>query len=674
MLLGISTRVASVVLASLSVSPLADVFVDQNAANCAAGNGSAANPVCSIAAAVSLAAAGDTIRIAPGTYVENLLLSKDLELIGTGGVEVTIIDGAQSGSVVEIPVAVTVTLDGLTLTNGRADRGGGAVVEGHLVLKNSTITLNEATGNPAHGGGLSAFGATSVVTIESSVVSNNSCDNEHYPDSPSSFGGGVSVVDGQLSLLSSEVSGNSCVTHSDNGTLARSSGGGVSVMNGQVAVQNSTISANECRVAGQAYYGVFSYGGGLSVSGSDLVLQSSTISSNSAYAYPGDTPGGYGGGYGGGISSMNGLMNITNSTISLNTAYASGGVDCRLPSVGSTLENSTITLNATSTNFGGSINSETGGLAIESTYPAINVEVRNTILAGNTARYGWPDARGDLLSLGHNLVGAGSLAVWSASGDLVGSLTTPLEAHLDVLQNNGGETETHALLPLSLALDAGDALVFSPFDQRGVARPSGAGPDIGAYERSGPSPTPSVCNGDGGDQMGCTDCPCGNNATPGSLGGCLNSAGTSTRLTVGGDLSVSLPPMSENDLRFGLVGAPGGVLSLLLSGDGVASNNMANPCFGLSSGVQFTGFDGLRCAIQNLRRHGGRVTDFAGQVALGGNPWGGLGGPPVGIAQAGGGFASGQTRYFQVIHRDDPLASCMTGLNSSQAVRVTFQP
>lgn len=52
----------------------------------------------------------------------------------------------------------------------------------------------------------------------------------------------------------------------------------------------------------------------------------------------------------------------------------------------------------------------------------------------------------------------------------------------------------------------------------------------------------------------------------------------------------------------------------------------------------------------------------------------GGGGPPVGIANAGGGFAIGQTRFFQIINRDDPLASCMRALNTSQAVEVTFTP
>ncbi len=101
---------------------------------------------------------------------------------------------------------------------------------------------------------------------------------------------------------------------------------------------------------------------------------------------------------------------------------------------------------------------------------------------------------------------------------------------------------------------------------------------------------------------------------------------------------------------------------------------MVNPCFGMNSGAQAMQFDGLRCAVTNTRRHGGRSADAMGDVGVTNAPWGGEGNPMVGIANAGTGFVAGQTRYFQVINRDDPLLSCMRGLNTSQAVEVTFTP
>src|SRR5262249_26869582 len=60
--------------------------------------------------------------------------------------------------------------------------------------------------------------------------------------------------------------------------------------------------------------------------------------------------------------------------------------------------------------------------------------------------------------------------------------TDPL---LGPLADHGGPTFTHALLPGSPALDAGVAVAGLTTDQRGVARPQGAGPDIGAFESRG---------------------------------------------------------------------------------------------------------------------------------------------------------------------------------------------
>ncbi len=189
-----------------------------------------------------------------------------------------------------------------------------------------------------------------------------------------------------------------------------------------------------------------------------------------------------------------------------------------------------------------------------------------------------------------------------------------------------------------------------------------------------PSPGTETCTGDGGDQVGCTNCPCGNNAPVGSGGGCINSSGSGTRLIASGSTSVTLPTGDTTDLRFALSGAPASAFCILNSGDNVAPQGMANPCFGLGSGTQASTFDGLRCAVQNTLRHGGRSADINGEVGVTNNPWGGEGGPPVGLAVAGLGFSAGQTRYFQVIHRDDPLAVCTRGLNTTQAVEVTFTP
>lgn len=160
---------------------------------------------------------------------------------------------------------------------------------------------------------------------------------------------------------------------------------------------------------------------------------------------------------------------------------------------------------------------------------------------------------------------------------------------------------------------------------------------------------------------------------PGTIGGCLNSVVTSAHLSATGDHSVSLPIGDMTDLRFALDGAPGGASCILNSGDALANTNRISPYFGLGSGTQALVFDGLRCAATNTARHGGRSADTNGDVGVTNNPWGGEGGPTEGIADMGS-FVPGQTKYFQAIVRDDPLASCGRGLNTSQAAMITFAP
>lgn len=180
-------------------------------------------------------------------------------------------------------------------------------------------------------------------------------------------------------------------------------------------------------------------------------------------------------------------------------------------------------------------------------------------------------------------------------------------------------------------------------------------------------PFESYCSGDGGDQAGCTDCPCGNDAAPGTEGGCLNSAGASARLVPGGR-----PRVSADTLRFEGEGLPALSTSILVSGDNRLPANPMSPCFGLDSGLGTAG-DGLRCTGGNFQRHGSRLSSAAGEVGVTTNGWGTPNGPAGGIA-AQGGFAAGQTRHFQIFYRDVPHAACTGEFSSSQGVTVTFEP
>lgn len=600
----ITSSIPRLAFLGASLISFSDIYVDQSAANCGTGTGSAVDPVCSITDAIALAAPGDTVRIAPGTYVENVTAPFDLNFEATGTANVTIVDGGATGSVITIPTGVTVSIDSLTITNGRSDYGGGIKAEGVLVLTNSTVTDNFTIGS-GPGGGIASGGGN--LTIEVCTISDNF--------SPTGTGGGIS------------------------------NGGGIAI------IRDSTVSGNRAGFT-QDFCGYWG-GGGIESSGGTLTITGSTISGNVA------------GCEGGGIWSRSATY-ISNSTVSGNSAVYTAGIY----SQEHLFENVTVTRNSTPYNFGyGGI-----GGGIYSRGPANLHLIRNCLVAGNSTYYGASNVKGQFTSLGHNVLGTPGASgfVDGIDGDQVGSFANPLDPVLGPLQNNGGLTDTHALLPGSPALNAGDPIVFELFDQRGVARPFGGTPDVGSYEVE--EAQIDVCNGDGGDQLGCSNCPCSNNSPVGTIGGCLNQVGASARLNATGTYSVSLPPLIATDLRFGLVGAPPFSFCLLTSGDSVAPQNPMNPCFGSSSGIPSMAFDGLRCADVNFRRHGGRSVDSNGAVGETNSPWGGEGGPPIGITLASGGFSAGQTRFFQSIYRENSLAGCMRGLNTSQAVEVTFTP
>ena len=135
---------------------------------------------------------------------------------------------------------------------------------------------------------------------------------------------------------------------------------------------------------------------------------------------------------------------------------------------------------------------------------ALSVTLTGSILSGNTVGDG--QVPGDIggpsfpVHANHSLLGAAAAAlVTTGSGNIAGD-----NPQLAPLADNGGPTQTHALLPNSSAIDAGDPDAASGendvplFDQRGApfARVVNDRIDIGAYERS-PSRPPADLTGDG---------------------------------------------------------------------------------------------------------------------------------------------------------------------------------
>ena len=123
-----------------------------------------------------------------------------------------------------------------------------------------------------------------------------------------------------------------------------------------------------------------------------------------------------------------------------------------------------------------------------------SIIARNTVTAQAPGRAAAPDCSGPFVSQGFNLIGNSDGSGGFVNGinaDQVGNTLAPLDPRLDKLQDNGGPTETMALLAGSPAIDQGNSFGLTT-DQRGFVRPNdlpgvpnasgGDGSDIGAFE------------------------------------------------------------------------------------------------------------------------------------------------------------------------------------------------
>ena len=276
----------------------------------------------------------------------------------------------------------------------------------------------------------------------------------------------INIDDGNdASQINVEISGLTLA-----GGEARNDTGGAINNNENLLVTDSTISGNSAFGGGGiANYGTLTidrstlsgnmaqYGGGVYNIGTATVTNS-TLSANETDAT------------GAGFNNL-GTATISNTTISGNSATFGGGIENGTSNGLLTVINSTITGNISR---GTAFNEPRGG-GIDITVAGETTILTNTIVANSTGGdLGAGSAEESVAYGSFNLIGDGENASYltdTITGDpLLGSLA-----------DNGGPTLTHALLPGSPAIDAGDNSVAETVDQRGLAR-NVNGVDIGAFE------------------------------------------------------------------------------------------------------------------------------------------------------------------------------------------------
>jgi hypothetical protein len=414
-----------------------------------------------------------TIVLATG----ELAITKDLTIAGPGA-DVITVNGNHVSRVFNIG-AFTVAISGMSIVDGQPanGNGGGILSAGVLTVTDSTLSGNSTNGD---GGGI--FGGTVSVT-NCNIGSNHA-----------TFGGGA-IYGGSMTVSGCIFSGNSTVPglgsgggaiymSGGGGTVSNSTfvgnlseqGGGIINNSGTLMVSGSSFSQNHAGVGG-GIFNVFGTGTVTNSTFSDNFADTAPVahsggaianSANATLTIAGCTLSGNSAGtmdifgVGGGISNVSSSrLTLTDSTLYGNSANRGGGIWNEDDTLAVT--NCTLSGNSASVDGGGIWNS--GGL-----------NSRNTIIAGNKASNA-PDLVGNLGSQGYNLIGTTLGGSGFDSTDLLN--VDPL---LGPLQDNGGPTQTMALLAGSPALNAGDPAELGVPDQRGVVRSGGV--NIGAYQAS----------------------------------------------------------------------------------------------------------------------------------------------------------------------------------------------
>jgi CSLREA domain-containing protein len=402
---------------------------------------------------------GGGIRNEGDLTVRNSTVSDNTADFG-GGIDNYVGSLAMTNTTVERNTAVhygggiTTSADAIiedSIFRGNAAESGGGI-ESHEAGVTLTLTRCTFTGNTAHlpaGFGAALYNDLTTVEVNDSTFGGNSADNA---------GGGVyNGPSGALTINDSAFTGNTAAS-------ATAGYGGAVENNGTLALNRSTFTDNTALFNGGA---IENWDGALTVTGC-------TFTGNIAAV-------------GGAINNnTSGTLTLRNSTLDSNAADNVGGGIYNDNNSTVTLENSTLSANTASYEGGGIYNVSGAVTLSHATFAgnstgihnAATLNYRNTIVAGS----GGDDCINDG-AIGENV------------NNLVEDGTcSPLltgDPRLGPLANNGGPTETHALLPDSPAIDAGDAATCLAADQRGATRPADgdadgtAACDIGAFELGG---------------------------------------------------------------------------------------------------------------------------------------------------------------------------------------------
>ena len=238
-----------------------------------------------------------------------LSITSNISIIKSGA-SVIAVSGNNASRVFNIAAGATVTIDNLSIVNGKGEGSGGGVLNaGTLNLSNSIVSGNTAiytgtsSGN-ADGGGISNSG---TLNIQTATITNNTAS---VTNLGTASGGGISNT-GTAAVVNSSVISNNSIGKPD----AR--GGGIS-NTGMFTLSNSTVGNNSASSSSANSNG---QGGGIyNAAPGALTVRNSTIGFNTASAFAAD---------GGGIFNTAGTVTIGNTIVSNNNTTNNGTTTAR---------------------------------------------------------------------------------------------------------------------------------------------------------------------------------------------------------------------------------------------------------------------------------------------------------------------------------------------------------
>lgn len=376
---------------------------------------------------------------------------------GPGSLRQLIVDAAPGDTILfdeslsgqTIILSATLTLDKALTIDGSALPSAVTLSGNHKILvmeiqPTATVTLTDfviadaytssSPSNYIYGAGISNDG---TVTVNRLSFVDNKTVSARYVSS------GAAIYNRHKLTVTNSAFSNNSSAH----------GGGAITNDGQALISNSSFIDNSTDSDWNGFGGAIENRG-------EMRIQNSTFFSNRASSL--------GGGYGGAIYNAEALT-VTNSTFSANIA----GTYHYSPQGGAILNQGAIWI-YNSTFSGNSAPSVEDSNLSYGTPNARSFHLYNTIIANSV---GGADCAGMPTTNINTLIEDGSCGATFTGDPLLGPLV-----------DYDGSTLTHALLPGSPAIDAGDDATCLATDQRAIARPfdgnndGSAVCDIGAYE------------------------------------------------------------------------------------------------------------------------------------------------------------------------------------------------